>query len=109
MAEKVKLASVDSYPGPQPGQKHRSSGNFSTEDAPSGTTDLFWEITNNSNAGSIKFNVKKDKSAATDPTEFKDVGNATTTKYISERRLYIADPEGAGDSAFVVVVYALVS
>ncbi|AHN22022.1 DeoR family transcriptional regulator [Lysinibacillus sphaericus] len=100
------IASVTSEQNPQSGQKHRSSGNFSTEGLPEGTTTLLWKVEGGGDSNAIKFNVMQDKSAATDPVIFKGIlsGNRTDAKSI--RSLYIADPSGA-TSSFVVHVYAV--
>lgn len=100
------IASVTSEKEHQSGQKHRSSGNFSTEGLPEGTKALSWEIEGGGDPDSIKFNVMQDKSAASDPVIFKDVLNGNRTEVKSIRSLYIADPSGAS-SSFVVHVYAI--
>jgi hypothetical protein len=105
MAEKL-LAAVTSDAHPQPDQKHRSSGNFSTQDAPVGTNALRWEITDTSNPNGIRFGVKDDVSVSKDPHVFEDVFNNKQTGYVADRSLYIADPEGAS-SKFTVKVYAI--
>ncbi len=40
----VEIARVRSGKEPQPGQKNRSSDNFSTENIPAGTKYLKWEV-----------------------------------------------------------------
>jgi hypothetical protein len=105
MAEKL-LAAVTSDAQPQPGQKHRSSGNFSTQDAPVGTNALRWEIADTGNPNGIRFGVKDDKSVGVDPPVFEDVYNNKQTGYVADRSLYVANPEGAS-SKFTVKVYAI--
>ncbi|KOY83473.1 DeoR family transcriptional regulator [Lysinibacillus macroides] len=106
LSTKQLIASVTSEKGPQSGQKHRSSGNFSTEGLPQGTKALVWEIEGGGDPDLISFNVMQDKSAATDPVIFKDVLNGNRTAVKSIRSLYIADPSGAS-SSFIVHVYAI--
>jgi hypothetical protein len=98
------LASVRSEPGPQQGQRHRSSGNFSTQGAPGGTRNLCWNISGNSSAGRISFDVMRDISAGTDPVIFSGLRNGSRTGYYSSRSLYIANPREAGGHSFVVSV-----
>ena len=89
-------ASVTSEPHPQSGQHHRSSGNFSTEGL---TGSKFkWSCPQG-----IVFNVKKDKSWASDPTIFSDVTNGTITNTYDARSLYIADPRHASENFTVKV------
>lgn len=99
------IASVTSQPRPQPGQKGRSSGNFSTQDAPADTRKLQWFVTENDNFREISFNVLKDKKLWPDSAVFENVKNGDVTDYVSERQLYIADPEGAGIKTFIVQVW----
>ncbi len=104
------LATVTSQAGPQSGQKHRSSGNFSTENAPSNTQKLLWKVVpgdDNVSPSNIKFKVMRDKSAASDPTIWTNLSNDSETDYKSSRSYYIADPSGAGSSNFNVLVYAV--
>lgn len=60
----VEIARVISGKEPQPGQKNRSSGNFSTENLPAGTKYLKWEVIGGGDPDFISFNVMEDKSAA---------------------------------------------
>lgn len=96
------ISSVTSQPNPQPGQDHRSSGNFSTEDAPHGTRQIQWFITENDNFQNITFDVKEDVKLWFDPIVFRGVRNGQVTEYKSNRQFYIADPSGAGGKTFIV-------
>lgn len=96
------IASVTSQPQPQPGQKNRSSGNFSTQDAPSGTRRIQWFVTENDNYDQIVFNVMQDKKLWFDPVIFKNVRNGDITDYKDDRQLYIANPQNAGGQTFIV-------
>ena len=99
------IADVLSLPHPQKGQKHRSSGNFSTDDAAANATSLRFKIDrSNPNWASIHFDVKRDRSGGTDPTIYKDVYDGNKEPVERERDLYISDPEGA-DANFLVQVY----
>jgi hypothetical protein len=105
----VLMASAVSGPTPQEGQKHRSSGDFSTDSMPSGTVAWKWAVTNHPNPNAVRFDVKHDISAGIDTTWFEDVydGKQTTNDMKKERTLYIANPSGAGDDSFTVEVYAV--
>lgn len=110
MAEQL-LASVSSSAGPQKGQKNRSSGGFSTEGAPHGTTGLIWRIVPHDSSISpdkITFNVMLDKSAAKDPVVWSGLTNDRKTGYSSARDYYIANPSFSEpkSSGFNVLVYA---
>ncbi|MDO8161668.1 DeoR family transcriptional regulator [Bacillus toyonensis] len=105
MAEQL-IATVFSQSTPLPGQKNRSSGNFSTEFLPPGTLYLKWIITGGGDPDIISFNVMKDVSAGTDPVIFSGVLSGNRTNVVSERSLYIANPKNALDP-FTVSVYAI--
>jgi hypothetical protein len=100
----TEIASVTSLPTPQPGQKNRSSGNFSVENLPPGTYALKF-VVEGGNPGT-HFNVMKDVSGGIDPTIWTDVYSGNTTSVQTDRSFYIANPSGA-DSNFIVKVYAL--
>ncbi|MFF2887943.1 DeoR family transcriptional regulator [Paenibacillus sp. NPDC057967] len=101
------VTSIRSEKAPLSGQKHRSSGNFSTEVLPPGTKRLRWEVEGGGvDQYDITFDVKRDVSAGTDPTELDDVISGNTSKVISARSLYIANPSGA-QTSFLVKVYAI--
>ena len=101
------IAAVLSLPQPQPGQKHRSSGNFSTDSAAANATSLRFKIDrSNPNWASIHFDVMRDKSGGTssDPTIYTDVYDGNREPIDRDRNLYIANPKGA-DANFLVEVY----
>lgn len=102
----VTLASVTSSWAPQPGQQHRSSGNFSIEQAPAGTTRLLWLITG-FNGKVVAFDIMEDKSLGFDPVVFDNLTDGSTTEFHSSRSLYVASPRGGGDQSFTVTVYAV--
>ena len=89
-------ASVTSEPEPQAGQSERSSGNFSTENCVG--KQLKWSCPQG-----LSFDVKKDRSAASDPTIFSGVANGTITTIEKERSLYIANPKNAVENFLVEV------
>lgn len=105
------LTSITSDPTPQSGQDHRSSGNFSTEGAPAGTSQLLFTISPESNEhfDSITFDVMEDKSVQRDPTVWSGVTNGSKVDYHSSRSYYIANPANAGSNSFTVLVYAVAS
>ncbi|WP_010244139.1 hypothetical protein [Acetivibrio cellulolyticus] len=106
----VLLATVVSEPQPQSGQSHRSSGNFSTDSMPDGTKYFLFKVINHPNPDPIRFDVMQDKSAAKDPTWYKDVyNNKQEDTHIDKcRNLYIANPENADSKQFTVEVYAVI-
>lgn len=106
MADKLKIASVTSEGQPQKGQKHRSSGNFSTEGVPGGYSKFYWEISGTAEPDSIKFDVMRDVPMGFDPTEYSDLKNGSVTEIKQERSLYIANPKGSYGGDFIVTVYA---
>jgi hypothetical protein len=99
------IASVTSGPTAQSGEDHRSSGNFSTEGAPSGTKNVQFVITDNPNADKITFNVMQDVSVGSDSTIWQSVANNEVVKYAASRSYYIADPENAGNQSFTVQIW----
>jgi hypothetical protein len=104
MSDKIKIASVTSDANPQNGQKHRSSGDFSTEDVPGGFSKFYWEISGVTVPDGINFDVMRDRTGS-DPVEASNLTNGSLTDLIESRQLYIANPRGAG-SPFLVTVYA---
>lgn len=102
------ICSVTSDPSPQHDQKHRSSGNFSTQEAPDGTKQIQWFVTENDNFSKIEFDVMEDHNSIfdrKDPVVFSKVKNETITKYKGSRQLYIANPSNAGGKTFIVQVW----
>jgi hypothetical protein len=99
------IASITSKSSKQKGQKHRSSGNFSTEEAPPGTKWLIWYVTNNDNKDQIIFTVMEDKKLEHDPTAFKHLKDKQITEYKSSRSFYIANPHNAAGETFQVEVW----
>lgn len=104
MSDKIKIASVTSEPQPQKGQKHRSSGDFSTDGVPNGYSKLYWEVSGVPVPKGISFDVNKDKTG-TDPVIFRNLTDGSVTGVFEDRQLYIANPRGANTS-FLVTVYA---
>ncbi|WP_315790296.1 hypothetical protein [Fischerella sp. JS2] len=109
----ILVSSVRSEGRPRIGQKHRSSGNFTTSSVPNGYRYFCWRVTSPgvANINNIRFKIKRDKSVWTDPTEFRNIGHGSKTAMKRKRSLYIADPTGAYDrygnpESFVVYVYA---
>ncbi len=99
------IAAVQSDPHPQPGQEHRSSGNFSTDNAASSATSFVFKVDkSNPKWNSIHFDVMQDVSGGTDPVIYTNVFDGNRETVVRERSLYIANPEGA-DADFTVEVY----
>ena len=106
MSERVQIASVRSEGTPQDGQKHRSSGNFSTEEVPSGYNGFAWEVSETEQPGNVKFDVMEDKSVQKDPIIFNQLTDGSATGVQEARRLYIANPSGSNGGSFLVTVWA---
>jgi hypothetical protein len=107
MAEK-EIASITAAPGPQPGQKHRSSGDFPTDSAPPGTTSLRFSVSNTPYAADVRFEVWRDVSAGRDKTIWKDLKDGSIESYESYRQLYIvSDKDTTHDHTYTVTVYAI--
>jgi hypothetical protein len=99
------IATVTSAGAPQPGQSHRSSGNFSLENAPPGTTRIQWFVTDNSNGSQITFDVMEDKSLWPDPTIWSGLRNGSVTSLKTSRSFYIANPANTGGNTFSVQIW----
>lgn len=82
-------ACVTSEAQPQRGQKHRSSGNFSTQGC---TTSIQWSLPAN-----IKIDIKEDISGGRDPN-FYSLSNGAIKQNLNKRDIYIANPQGAQKS-----------
>jgi hypothetical protein len=104
-AERIKIVEITSLGKPQPGQKHRSSGNFSTQGVPGGFSKFYWEVSGTQQPDSVKFDVKRDKSGGTDPVIYPNLKNKSVTDIQQIRSLYIADPKGSYGGDFRVTVY----
>lgn len=102
----LELGSVTSEWRPQPGQQHRSSGDFSTEGLPGGTTALYWEVMGAPN-DRASFDVMENVPFGFDPIVFRGVMNGSRTHVYESRGLYIANPQGSGEQNFTVRVYAV--
>jgi hypothetical protein len=102
------IASVTSSPAPQDGQKHRSSGNFSTQTIPDGTSYLLWNVLNadGSQNLTIHFDVMEDVSVGLDPTIYSNCYTGKQDAPKEYRSLYIANPKNATDN-FIVQVFAV--
>jgi hypothetical protein len=107
MPDRLQIASVRSEGNPQSGQKHRSSGNFSTDDTPDGYQQFQWEVSETENPANVKFDVMEDKSVQSDPVIFRQLTNGSTTDVKKARRLYIANPSGSNGGSFLVTVWAI--
>lgn len=103
----------------QPGQNHRSSGNFTTrlphDPDPKGLRwEIRWAMTdvdpwNAEPANDVQVDIKVDRSAAVDPTPWPGIQHGGTTGYTEYRRIYVANPSRIGGGtltgSFWVLVY----
>ncbi|MEI5906978.1 phosphatidylinositol-specific phospholipase C domain-containing protein [Bacillus spongiae] len=101
------VATISSEGGPQSGQKHRSSNNFTTVNVPANTEKLYWEISGNTNADAISFSVKEDVAIWTDPIVFNSLKSGSYTSVKKNDSFYIADPRNTGGKSFTVKIYAV--
>ncbi|MBO1350481.1 MAG: hypothetical protein EBE86_025285 [Hormoscilla sp. GUM202] len=92
---------VVSEPGPQSGQKWRSSDNFSTSLCEG--TRMQWHIEQTDEADQIIFDVALDKSGS-DPTIFQGLVNCSITELIKDPKMYIGNPRNATKN-FQVITY----
>jgi hypothetical protein len=99
----VELVKVTSAGTPQPGQRHRSSGNFSIQDAPPGTSGLLWRV-EGAGGQEASFAVMEDKPVGFDPVVFDNVTDGLRTGFQVSRSLYVADPRGVTGETFTVTV-----
>lgn len=100
-----KSVSVKSENGPQPGQDHRSSSNFSTsalDDSSTGGTPSYMVV---SCPEGVTFKLQVDKTGK-DEVWNKDVYNGAILPYRNEGKFYIADPSGA-KAGFTVKITAI--
>ncbi|RGP45267.1 hypothetical protein BTW32_26135 [Bacillus thuringiensis] len=102
------VASISSNPSPSPGQKNRSSQNFSIDNLPAGTKGLKWvvEPTTPDSASNIRFKIMRDVSGGTDPVVWSDLFNQKTTGIQTSSKFYVSNPQGASKN-FTVKVYAI--
>ena len=99
------ISAVTSLSGPQPGQSHRSSGNFSTENTESSATTLLFKVaTYNPDWQAIHFDVVRDVSGGSDHTIYSNVYDGQHVSIESHRTLYISNPKGT-NSDFTVECY----
>ncbi len=106
ITQKVKISSVTSSPTPQRCQKHRSSGNFSTQDVPGGFNKFYWKVSGRNVPNSINFDVMQDKPIGNDPVIYRNLKYGCVTEIKEFRGLYIANPRCSDGKIFTVTVYA---
>lgn len=103
--DKGRSTTVTSERGPQHGQNHRSSDNFSTtdlgKDMSSAPTLLYISAPDG-----VTFDIMEDVKGGTDTYHHKQAYNGCIITYFSSSRAYIANPSGAG-SSFNVKLTAL--
>lgn len=94
---------VYSHSEPFEGQRHRSSGNFSTRYIQDSNgkkpKSLWWEIISDvpNEANKITFQIYEDIPNGSDECKFggKSISNGQRTEYIDETKIYIYLPKGA--------------
>lgn len=93
-----RITAVTSAPTPLPGQKNRSSGNFSVRTVPPNTKSLLWRVFQDGTPNTdIIFDIKIDRSARRDPYLFTRLKHGSITHISFDRKhsIYIANPGGA--------------
>ena len=94
----TRIAAVTSAPTPLPGQKNRSSGNFSVRTIPPYANALLWRVFQDGTPNpNIIFDVKVDRTTRKDPylsTRLRH-GSITGISFDRKHSLYIANPGGA--------------
>jgi len=108
----TEIASITSAPTPLDGQNARSSGNFSNQVPPANTVSYLWVVLDVNGMDvkpDVTFDVKRDRSLASDPTIFSGLkyGDTTRAPLPESRSWYIANPKGAGNQNFLVKLYAV--
>lgn len=98
-AAKNCFSSIKSQPMPLPGQTQRSSQNFSLKGVKKFQVRVFQNGKLNNN---IRFNIKLDRRLRPDPIVGSNIGTSTYTYTGDTYPLYIASPQGAGQSSFKV-------
>jgi hypothetical protein len=93
------FSSIRSKPMPLPGQTQRSSQNFSLKGVKKFQIKVYQGGKLNT---SIRFNVKLDRRLQVDPIVGSNIGTGTYTNNGETYPLYIASPQGAGQSSFNV-------
>ncbi|OOR06658.1 hypothetical protein BW897_30765 [Bacillus cereus] len=105
----ILIASVVSLPGPLPNQDSRSSDNFITTLAPSGTTGLRVVVESTLDVYSVPyivFDIAEDKSGS-DAIIYRDVRNGYTLGFQAKQNLYII-AKGGTTKPFNIMIYAIV-
>ena len=109
----VKLGSITSEAGPQPGQKHRSSNNFDfrLKHGSEGRLRFIVRVAGG-NEYKIRFDVKKDVRWGIDPVKLHDIGTDSITDVMSSakdlNKWYISDPQNTNGHTFEVEVQQMV-
>ena len=106
------IAAVSSDGTVSPGQKHRSSDDFSFT-VPHGAIELEWQVTSSPNTSSVTFDVRQDLSLGGDPPRAKGCksgSTSTTSQFPAGGNFYIASPSnnpGNPPPRFTVQLYAV--
>lgn len=92
LSDSPNMVSITSEKGPQKGQQHRSSDNFSTAKLTGGDY-LLWTCSDKNASFTVNIDVSgKDKTFAS------NLHDGAITSYRSEEKFYIADPKNASGS-----------
>lgn len=106
--KEILISQISSDSKPLPGEKNRSSQNFSINNLPPGTIGLKWiiEPTQGETSDSISFNIMVDVSLGLDRVSWSNISNESRTAADTNSKYYIANPSGV-NHPFTVKVYAI--
>ncbi|TKI86979.1 phosphatidylinositol-specific phospholipase C domain-containing protein, partial [Bacillus mycoides] len=106
--KEILISQISSDSKPLPGEKNRSSQNFSINNLPTGTLGLKWiiEPTEEDTSAIISFNIMVDVSLGLDRVSWSNISDESRTAADTNSKYYIANPIGASHR-FTVKVYAI--
>ncbi|PEY73182.1 phosphatidylinositol phosphodiesterase, partial [Bacillus cereus] len=106
--KEILISQISSDSKSLPGEKNRSSQNFSINNLPPGTIGLKWiiEPTQGETSDSISFNIMVDVSLGLDRVSWSNISNESRTAADTNSKYYIANPSGV-NHPFTVKVYAI--
>ncbi|PGB05633.1 phosphatidylinositol-specific phospholipase C [Bacillus toyonensis] len=106
--KEILISQISSDSKPLPGEKNRSSQNFSINNLPTGTMGLKWiiEPTEEDTSAIISFNIMVDVFLGLDRVSWSNISNESRTAADTNSKYYIANPSGANHQ-FTVKIYAI--
>ncbi|MCI4253127.1 phosphatidylinositol-specific phospholipase C [Bacillus sp. CCB-MMP212] len=106
--KEILISQISSDSKPLPGEKNRSSQNFSINNLPTGTMGLKWiiEPTEEDTSAIISFNIMVDVFLGLDRVSWSNISNESRTAADTNSKYYIANPNSANQQ-FTVKIYAI--